>query len=46
MGTVTENTNSRRLKKELVGVVISDKMDKTVIVKTNRRVVHIQFTKK
>lgn len=29
-----------RLKKQLIGTVISDKMDKTVVVRTDRRMVH------
>ena len=35
----------RNLRKEKVGVVISDKMDKTVIVKVSRRVTHPKFGK-
>lgn len=34
-----------RLKKELVGVVVSDKMDKTVIVRADRRMIHAQYDK-
>lgn len=34
-----------RLKKQLVGVVISDKMDKTVVVRTDSRMVHPVYGK-
>lgn len=33
-------TTTRRLRKEFVGTVVSDKMDKTVIVKANRKLRH------
>jgi small subunit ribosomal protein S17 len=35
----------RNLRKERVGIVISDKMDKTVIVKVSRQVIHPKFGK-
>jgi len=35
----------RNLRKEKVGVVISDKMDKTVIVKVSRQITHPKFGK-
>ncbi len=35
----------RKLRKERIGVVVSDKMDKTVIVKVSRRVVHPTYGK-
>jgi small subunit ribosomal protein S17 len=35
----------RKLRKEKIGIVVSDKMDKTVIVKVSRRVVHPQYGK-
>jgi small subunit ribosomal protein S17 len=44
--------NKRNLRKERVGVITSDKMDKTVVVSVQRRVKHpkygkfVKFTKK
>jgi small subunit ribosomal protein S17 len=35
----------RNLRKERIGIVTSDKMDKTVIVKVSRQIVHPQFGK-
>ncbi|HAJ78162.1 MAG TPA: 30S ribosomal protein S17 [Fibrobacteres bacterium] len=35
----------RNLRKEKIGVVVSDKMDKTVIVKISRQIVHPMFGK-
>ena len=35
----------RNLRKEKVGIVISDKMDKTVIVKVSRQITHPKFGK-
>ena len=35
----------RKLRKERIGTVVSDKMDKTVIVKVSRQVVHPQYGK-
>jgi small subunit ribosomal protein S17 len=35
----------RNLRKEKTGVVVSDKMDKTVIVKISRQIVHPMFGK-
>lgn len=44
MNTATPATKVR-LKKELTGVVVSDKMDKTVIVRADRRMIHSQYDK-
>jgi small subunit ribosomal protein S17 len=35
----------RNLRKEKIGIVVSDKMDKTVIVKVSRQVTHPQYGK-
>jgi small subunit ribosomal protein S17 len=35
----------RKLRKEKIGIVVSDKMDKTVIVKVSRQIVHPQYGK-
>ncbi|MEW6267105.1 MAG: 30S ribosomal protein S17 [Thermodesulfobacteriota bacterium] len=35
----------RRLKKKLVGMVVSDKMDKTIVVVVNRLVQHPKYKK-
>ena len=35
----------RKLRKEKIGIVISDKMNKTVIVKVSRQIVHPQYGK-
>ena len=35
----------RKLRKERIGIVVSDKMNKTVIVKVSRQVVHPQYGK-
>jgi small subunit ribosomal protein S17 len=44
MATVEANKEIR-LRKLLTGVVISDKMDKTVIVRTDRRMIHPLYGK-
>lgn len=44
MNTAT-NKEIVRLKKQLTGVVVSDKMEKTVIVRTDRRMVHPLYDK-
>lgn len=44
MATVEANKEIR-LRKLLAGVVISDKMDKTVIVRTDRRMIHPLYGK-
>lgn len=36
---------TRRLRKELVGKVVSDKMDKTVVVRADRRMKHPLYEK-
>ncbi len=41
----TSSTQARALRKTRVGEVISDKMDKTVVVKTVTRVPHPKFGK-
>ena len=45
MATAQVKTQEIRLKKQLVGVVISDKMDKTVVVRTDRRMAHPVYQK-
>jgi small subunit ribosomal protein S17 len=47
MATTNTNTNTDtvRLRKQLTGIVISDKMDKTVIVRADRRMVHPIYEK-
>ena len=35
----------RKLRKEKIGIVVSDKMDKSIIVKVSRRIVHPQYGK-
>lgn len=42
---MTEPIQSRRLHKERVGEVISDKMSKTIVVRVERRVAHPRFKK-
>ena len=44
MSTVA-NKETIRLKKQLIGVVISDKMQKTVVVRTDRRMIHPLYDK-
>ena len=41
----TEPTTARSARKERVGVVVSDKMQKTVVVKIDRRVPHPVYGK-
>jgi small subunit ribosomal protein S17 len=43
--TPTEETSDRSLRKTRVGVVISDKMAKTIVVEVVRRVPHPRFSK-
>lgn len=45
MANTNPTTEAIRLKKHLVGVVISDKMDKTVVVRADRRMVHPMYEK-
>lgn len=40
-----ENQKSRSLRKERTGEVVSDKMDKTIVVRVERRFRHPQFKK-
>ncbi len=40
-----QKNNSQDLRKELKGVVISDKMNKTIVVKTTHRTLHPVFKK-
>lgn len=42
---MTDSQSSRRLRKERVGQVISDKMSKTIVVRVERRVAHPRFKK-
>lgn len=42
---MTESNQPRRLSKERVGEVISDKMAKTIVVRVERRVAHPRFRK-
>jgi small subunit ribosomal protein S17 len=44
-GTATATTPSRNAAKTRVGVVVSDKMTKTIVVEVERRVPHPQFKK-
>ena len=36
---------TRNLRKERIGVVVSDKMDKTIVVKVERRLMHPKYGK-
>lgn len=40
-----ETSNSIRLKKQLVGIVVGDKMEKTVTVQIDRRMAHPMYDK-
>ncbi|MBP9150674.1 MAG: 30S ribosomal protein S17 [Flavobacteriales bacterium] len=40
-----ENTATRNLRKERIGVVVSDKMDKTITVSVERKVKHPMYGK-
>jgi len=42
---MTEPTVQQTQKKELVGEVVSDKMDKTIVVEVSRRVRHPRYQK-
>ena len=42
---MTETTKTEGLKKKLVGMVVSDKMDKTIVVEVARRVRHPRYKK-
>lgn len=39
------NESKRRVRKEFIGTVVSDKMDKTVVVRTSRRMRHPLYEK-
>lgn len=42
---MTKSTNNKGIKKTLQGVVVSDKMDKTVVVNVTRYVAHKKYGK-
>lgn len=42
---MTESSQPRRLSKERIGEVVSDKMAKTIVVQVERRVAHRRFKK-
>ncbi len=42
---MSENTEAVRRRRTLQGVVVSDKMDKTVVVKVTRQVMHPRYKK-
>ncbi len=42
---MTEQANKNPIQKELVGEVVSDKMDKTVVVEVSRRIRHARYQK-
>lgn len=42
---MVENQTNRKLRKERLGIVVSDKMEKTIIVRVERRFRHPQFKK-
>lgn len=42
---MTEQANKNPIQKELVGEVVSDKMDKTVVVEVSRRTRHARYQK-
>jgi len=42
---MTETAKTEPLRKKLVGVVVSDKMDKTIVVEVARRVRHPRYKK-
>ena len=42
---MVENQTDRKLRKERQGEVVSDKMDKTIVVRVERRFRHPQFKK-
>jgi small subunit ribosomal protein S17 len=41
----TETTEKRNLRKERVGVIVSDKMDKSIVVAVERKVKHPMYGK-
>ena len=42
---MTENQTTEKRRKEMVGEVVSDKMDKTIVVEVGRRVRHQHYKK-
>ena len=42
---MTEQSTKDPIRKELVGEVVSDKMDKTIVVEVSRRVRHARYQK-
>jgi small subunit ribosomal protein S17 len=42
---MTEQTAKHPIRKEVVGEVVSDKMDKTIVVEVSRRVRHLRYQK-
>ncbi len=42
---MTEQTTEKKNQKELVGIVVSDKMTKTIVVRVSRRVRHPRYQK-
>lgn len=42
---MTENQTTESHRKEMVGEVVSDKMDKTIVVEVGRRVRHLRYKK-
>ena len=42
---MTEQATKQTIQKELVGVVVSDKMTKTIVVEVSRRVRHARYQK-
>ncbi len=45
METTTETTIKRNLRKERIGVIVSDKMDKSIVVAVERKVKHPMYHK-
>ena len=45
METTTETTIKRNLRKERIGVIVSDKMDKSIVVAVERKVKHPMYGK-
>ena len=41
----TEARNPLHMRKQVVGIVVSDKMQKTIVVKVDRRVRHVAYKK-
>lgn len=45
MEATTETTQKRNLRKERIGVIVSDKMDKSIVVAVERKVKHPMYGK-